>query len=183
MKKVTFIVLLAVLTNLSMFAQGYHPTKALIDKYHSQKGITLASVSKELFNHLLELGQESEIKEINEVRDVIKDIDFLHVMMFDLRRENNPQMFEQFKNDLENLKLDGYSELMTVQETDETVKFFTKKNGEEINELLLLIFEPQQAGFISITGKINLRSIGRISRTMNLQGLENLEKINKSEKK
>jgi len=72
---------------------------------------------------------------------------------------------------------------MMVKEEEEEVKIFTLKEKEEIKELVLLISEPQQAGFISIAGNINLKSIGKIARALNIQGLENLEKINTQEEK
>jgi hypothetical protein len=78
---------------------------------------------------------------------------------------------------LNSVTLKGFTELMTVKESDETVQFMITKNGKNISELLLLINQKDQAGFISITGNIDLKSIAKLSKTMNIKGLENLEKI------
>jgi hypothetical protein len=52
-----------------------------------------------------------------------------------------------------------------------------RKNGKNINELLLIINQPKEAGFISITGNIDLKTIAKLSKSMNIDGMENLDKI------
>ncbi|MFP4470553.1 MAG: DUF4252 domain-containing protein, partial [Bacteroidales bacterium] len=80
------------------------------------------------------------------------------------------------------VKLKDYTELMTVKENNELVRFMIRKDGENINELLLLLNQGDEAGFISITGNIDLKSIAKLSKSMNINGLEQLQRLDKENK-
>jgi hypothetical protein len=91
--------------------------------------------------------------------------------------KGDPAVLEEFKKQLNDVQLKNFTELMTVKESGETVKFMIRKEGKIIKELLLLINQQDEAGFISITGNIDLKSIAKLSKSMNIKGMENLEKI------
>jgi len=44
--------------------------------------------------------------------------------------------------------------------------------------LLLIINGDKEAGFITITGTIDMNTIGKLSKTMNFEGMDNLDKLN-----
>ena len=56
-----------------------------------------------------------------------------------------------------------------------------RKDGKNIKELLLLINQDDEAGFISITGNINLKSIAKLSKTMDIKGLDQLQKMDEED--
>jgi hypothetical protein len=182
MKKVAFILTVIAWFGMTSGAFAQNNTSKMFQKYGSGDGFTVVSINKDLFTLLLELGQETDAKEINEVKDVIKDLENIRILMYDANKGTDPSFLPKFKEELDNMKLTDYGELMMVREQENIVKFMIRKDGDIINELLLLISQPDQAGFISITGKIDVKSIAKISRTMNIQGLENLEKINQEKK-
>lgn len=181
MKKAAFIFTAIAWVGLSMASFAQNPTNNMFKKYGSGDGFTVVSINKDLFTLLLEMGEETDAKEINEVKDVIKDLENIRILMYDANKGTDPSFLPKFKQELEGMKLTDYSELMMVKEQDEEVKFLIRKDGEIINELLLLISQPDEAGFVSITGNINIKSIAKIAKTINVQGLENLEKINQKE--
>ncbi len=182
MKKVTLILSVIAWIGLSSVTFAQSNTNNMFQKYGSGDGFTVVSINKDLFTLLLELGQETDAKEITEVKEVIKDLENIRILMYDAKKGTDPSFLPKFKDELDNMKLTEFSELMMVREQDDIVKFMIRKDGEIINELLLLINQADQAGFISITGKIDVKSIAKIARTINVQGLENLEKINQEEK-
>jgi len=75
-----------------------------------------------------------------------------------------------------------YTNLMEVNESNENIKFYVKKSGPKISELLMIVKEPDETTALSITGEINLNSISKLGKTMHLEGMENLEKIEENQK-
>jgi predicted nucleotidyltransferase len=91
--------------------------------------------------------------------------------------QGDPALLAEFKKQLNDVQLKNFTELMTVKEGGETVKFMIRKDGKIIIELLLLINQEDEAGFISITGNIDLKSIAKLSKSMNIKGMENLQQL------
>jgi hypothetical protein len=79
------------------------------------------------------------------------------------------------------LSLDEYEELMVVKEKDQDIKFLVKEKEDEIVELLLVIGGERNNTLISIRGIIDLKSISRLSKSLNVQGLDELEKIDEKD--
>jgi hypothetical protein len=59
------------------------------------------------------------------------------------------------------------------------VRIWTKdsKSGSVIEELLLIVGSPDSFTLLSLTGKINLENISSLSKTLDIEGAEHLEKI------
>lgn len=165
------------LMSFSVAAQS--PTDELFEQYGSKDGFTTVHVTKELFSLFAEISQESEDAEVQEINDVVSNLDYIRILMFDGSDSTNNDLLEDFKSALNKVQLKDFTELMTVREGDEMVKFMIHKEGKKIKELLLLINQPDEAGFISITGDIDLKSIAKLSKSMNIDGLDELQRLNK----
>ena len=75
-----------------------------------------------------------------------------------------------------------YEELMVVKKKGQDVKFYVLKNGQKISELLMIVGGVDDNALISIQGDIDLKTISKLSKTMKIEGMENLEEIDKGEK-
>ena len=179
MKNVMLSILTVALIATGFNARAQSPTDDLFDKYGAKDGFTTVHVTKELFSLFAEIADESDEADVQEINNVIKGLEHIRILMYDGSDETDVQTVADFKKQLENVQLNNFTELMTVKEGDEMVKFMIHKNGKKIKELLLLINQPMEAGFISITGDIDLKSIAKLSKSMNIKGLENLEKLEK----
>ena len=156
-------------------------TDDLFEKYGTKEGFTTVHITKELFSLFGEIAGESDDDDIQGLNSVINGLDYIRILMYENSNDNkynNPKTFKEFKDDLKKVQLKNFAELMTVSEPGETVKFMIRKDGKKIKELLLLINQEDEAGFISISGNIDLKSISKLSKAMNIGGLEQLEKIN-----
>lgn len=173
----SIVTLALIATGFSVQAQS--PTDDLFEKYGARDGFTTVHVTKELFSLFAEISNESDEAEVQEINEVIKGLEHIRILMYDGSDETDVQTVADFKKQLENVQLNNFTELMTVKEGKEMVKFMIQKNGKNVKELLLLINQPMEAGFISITGDIDLKSIAKLSKSMNIKGLENLEKLDK----
>jgi hypothetical protein len=70
-----------------------------------------------------------------------------------------------------------YEELMSVRDKDKDMKFFIKESGGKISELVMVAGGNEEFMLLSIFGEIDLKQISKISKKMNIDGLENLENI------
>lgn len=177
MKKVvlTLAVVAMVLLTANAFAQS--PSDALFEKYGSKDGFTTVHITKELFTLFTDIAEESDAEEIKEMQDMIKGLDQIRILMYEKNDEGkiDEKMLSEFRNQLSTVKLKDFTELMTVKETSESVKFMILKQDKIIKELFLLIEGTDQAGFISITGNIDMKSIANLSKAMNIKGMEKLK--------
>jgi len=161
-------------------AQG-NGTKVLLDKYSGKDGFTSIEIKKDLFELFAEIDEAAE--EADEVREAMSKLTSINVLMFEPEDKDNKSL-EAFRKELKgNIDLTGYIELMVIKEKDEEVKFLINKKNGKINELLLLIDQADEAGFVSILGDIDMKTISKLSKSMQIKGMENLQKIEEKESK
>jgi len=86
---------------------------------------------------------------------------------------------EKLKKEVDRILEQGkFVELMTVKESNSDAVFMLRKKGDEIIELLLISSEEDQTTLISFFGIIDLQSISKISKAVQIKGMEKFEKIN-----
>ncbi len=180
MKK--FILIIAALTMVSLPLQTFSQstTDALFEKYGAKDGFTTVHITKELFSLFGEIAEDVEGEEVDELKGVIEGLEYIRILMYENSSDNkyaDESTLQDFKDDLNDVQLKNFTELMTVREQDEIVKFMIRKDGKVVRELLLLINQDDEAGFISITGNINLKSIAKLAGMMDIDGLDQLQKI------
>ena len=147
----------------------------LYDKYGGKDGYTTVSISKELFGMFSSI--DSDDPEMKEVKEMMNQLDGIKILMYETKDATDAEL-GKFRGEISKLKTEGYTELMEVKQTDEEVKFLAMKKGDKIGELLLVINGEKQAGFITITGLIDMNTIGKLSKTMNFEGMDKLNKLN-----
>jgi hypothetical protein len=151
---------------------------SLFDKYGGKDGYTTVSISKELFGMFAEM--ETDDADMADVKAMMEQLDGIKVLMYEAKDASDPEL-AKFKGEISKLQVQGYTELMVVKQPDEEVKFLSVKKGDKIGELLLLINGTTEAGFITITGLIDMKTIGKLSKAMNFEGMDKLEELNKEE--
>jgi hypothetical protein len=67
--------------------------------------------------------------------------------------------------------------MMVIKEKDENVRFLVREKDSKVVELLLLVGSPDESVMISIQGDIDMKNISKITKSLNIEGMENLEKI------
>jgi hypothetical protein len=80
---------------------------------------------------------------------------------------------------MRDLPVDKYEELMVIKESGQDLKFLIREENNKIVELLL-VGGGKDAGdnvLISIRGDIDMKNISKISKAFNVEGLDNLEKM------
>lgn len=167
MKKITFAVLLIFTSTLLLGQKS--PVDRLFEKYSGKEGYTSVFISKYMFSLFSSINPDD--KELNQAVSGLSSIKILAT--------EAPMKGINFHNDImKELPSKDYKELMVIKEKDQDLKFLVKEVGGKIVELLLIVGGKDNA-LICIQGEdINLKNISNISRSMKIDGLENLEKIN-----
>jgi hypothetical protein len=184
MKKLILMIAALVMVSLPLQTFSQSTTDALFEKYGAKDGFTTVHITKELFSLFGEIAEDAEGDDIDDLKEVVDGLEYIRILMYENSADNkyaDETTLTSFKNDLNDVQLKNFAELMTVREQDEVVKFMIRKDGKVIKELLLLINQDDEAGFISITGNINLKSIAKLSKTMDIKGLEQLQKMDESD--
>jgi hypothetical protein len=72
---------------------------------------------------------------------------------------------------------------MVVKEGPDITKFLIRQKGDVISELLVVTGGPGGNSLISIKGDLNLKSISELSKTVDIQGLNSLDELEKKNPK
>jgi len=80
--------------------------------------------------------------------------------------------------------MNKYTELMSVNGEDGKINFLASqdKNGK-IRELLMIIHGGDETMIMSLTGLIDMKTIAEISKSMNMKGMSDLQKLSEEKKK
>ncbi|MGC9373719.1 MAG: DUF4252 domain-containing protein [Bacteroidales bacterium] len=167
MKRISIIIAILIfpfLTNAQDFVDQ------LIGKYQKKKGFTTVVVNKNLFDIVAAMDENDE--DLQQMKGMIDNIRII-AMEDDL----NPENINFYQEIINQVDTKSYQELMTVKETDNDVVFYAKYAGNDIEELLLIAGGKDENAVISIKGKINLKEMASLSKSVHMKGFEHLEAL------
>ena len=172
MKK--FIITLLTVVFLAPFTQAQESvTEKLYEKYSGKDGFTTVHITKELFSMIAQMKFEGDnAEEMNKMKESMANLQFIRIVMYENGTDDNKN-FNAFKKDLKAFDLEGFSELMVVDDKDEKIRFVARQEGDIFKEFLVLIESDDEAGFISIFGDIDFETISKVSQTMGLEHMGN----------
>jgi hypothetical protein len=173
MKKMFLTILMIAAVQFS-FGQT-NPTDKLFEQYNGADGFTTVHISQELFGMFAQLDDADE--DMKEIKSMMSQLKYIRILMYEAE-DGSQAALDDFRKEMKAFDLDGYVELMVVKEKDEEVRFMALKNGDRISELLMIIDEPGEAGFISIVGDIDINTVSKLSKTMGMEGMDKLDKLN-----
>ncbi len=182
MKKGLFSILIAFCCFVST-SFGQSPVDDLFDKYSEKDGFTTVYITKYMFELFRGDQSEKDVKagnEADEFMDVVSKLDEIKILTCDDAKINKNLNF--YKSVMKELPRNEFKDLMVVSEKNNKVRFVIKEKGRVISELLMVVTSPTNNTIISITGEIDLKSISKISKSMKIKGLENLDKIKDKKK-
>jgi hypothetical protein len=79
-----------------------------------------------------------------------------------------------FKRDI---KRENFDELMIVRDGDSDINFLIKEKRGKINELLLVVDEPDDFTIVNISGEIDLKTIAKVTENLDIKGAKHLDKL------
>ena len=169
MKRIILLVLFA--TALFEARSQNSAVDKLFDKYSGKDGYTSVFISKYMFSMFSDVDPEN--KEFN---DIVGKLNSIKILASDDDHAHDGVNF--YQEIISELPMKDYKELMVVKEKDQELKFLVKDVNGTITELLLIVGGKTDNALICIQGdNINLKNIAKLSKSMKINGLENLEKI------
>ena len=178
MKTKTLITVMSLILGFTALSRAQSPADALFDKYSGQDGFTSVYIT----NHMFELFANIDTKEDKDgFLELVKNLNCIKIISMEDDSTAKAPKVNFFKELMANFPEGKYEELMVVKKKDQDVKFYIMKKGEKISELLMIVGGVKDNALISIQGDIDLKTISKLSKTMNIQGMENLEDIEEDE--
>jgi hypothetical protein len=151
-------------------AQGDAISK-FFTKYQNDETFSQVNMSSKMFSLMANL--EVENAEDQEIVNMISKLKGLRI----LAKEEARNSRELYKEALSMIPTKEFEELMTVRDKDKDMKFFIKESGGKISELVMIAGGNEEFMLLSLFGEIDLKQVSKISKKMNIDGLEQLENI------
>jgi len=168
MKKIIIVIAMAALPALG-FSQ--------FDKYEDMDNVSAVVVNQSMFRLLSNIDVEVDEPEAQDFMDIAKSLKNLKVFITE-DKSISADMMKTMNQYLRSAKLE---ELMRVKDKDANVKFYIKNGKDEnhVSELLMFVTGIDKVDvevngrkfetvLLSLTGDIDLRKIGSLTKKMNL---------------
>ncbi len=170
-----FVTLAIMLTWSSLLmAQGKVVTK-YFDQFENDEKFVKVSISSKMFSMFTDLESGSEAEE--EFLKAISKLKGLKMVVGDSVPDAAGKLYSQAVNDV---KKAGFEELMSVKDAEENLYFSVMDEGGKITELMMVAGGREKFVVLSLFGEIDLKSIARMAREMQVDGLQPLEKLDEN---
>lgn len=173
MKKLAILIAIAI-TPVLVSAQN------TFDVFENEREVSSVVVTKNMFKLLSQLDLESNDPEAKEYLELVNNLDNIKIYSTE-NKEVAERMDAAVATYLsESPKL---SELMRVKDDGKNIKFYSKegKSDNFVSELLMHltgnIDGKDRTMIMSITGKIDLKKISKLTSDLNIPGSEELKNI------
>jgi hypothetical protein len=147
----------------------------VVNKYFNQfednEEFVKVSLSSKMFSMMAELEPGSD--EEKEFLEAVKKLKGMKIVAAD-STANSAKLYEQAKKDIQGA---GFEELMSVMDAEENFQFSIKEKGNTIEELIMVAGGKKRFAIISLYGEIDLKSISKIARSMNVGPMSELSKL------
>ena len=170
------IIVLAVGMMIAVQLNAQDAISKFFGKYESDTDFTHVSITSRMFG--LFTNMEMETKEDQEVMDAISKLKGLKI----LAKENTTKGKELYNEAFSLIPKTEYDELMSVRDEDKDMKFMIKEKDGKISELLMVMGGNNEFFILTLFGEIDLKQISKISKAMDIDGLEGLEKLDGNKK-
>jgi hypothetical protein len=166
MKKIIIVAFIA-------FAGSAYSQNA-IEKYFSyldqDTGITKVTVNSKMFE--LFSYMEPENKEEEELKEAISNLESMKVIVKEDAKNPEALFKEAIKKPGKEFEL-----LMEVDQDEEHFYFLINEKNGIVAELLMIGNSDGEFIILSLTGEIDLKQLSSLSRQLNIDHMEHLEKI------
>lgn len=185
MKKMMLRLVCLAFLMVPVLTNAQSPIDKVFEKYAGQDGFTTVNISKEMFQMLMQMGQ-SDTKDTNmvEMKKMMEQLTSLKVLTFSFDSAKIVKAVSVYNEFAGVFPAGSYKELMSINEGRQNIKFMTKQDAAgKINEMVMLMKDKTEVAVLSLTGVIDLATVSKLSKGMNIHGMENLKKMGNPHKK
>ncbi len=146
-------------------------------KYQGDESFSQVTISGKMFSMMANLSGNTE-----EEKAMINSISKIKGLKI-LSKSETRNSRELYKEAISMIPTNSFEELMSIRDKDKDMKFFTKESGGKISELVMVMGGNEEFMVLTLFGEIDLKDISKIGKSVNIDGLENLEKVKDGKKK
>jgi len=171
-----FLLIIGILFYVQGMAQDDVISK-YFSEYERRDDFTTIIITSRMFELIAQIP-ESEKEE--DVMNVIRKLNGLKI----LTSSEYPKRGELSKKATKIIEDQGFEELMIIKEGEEEIKFMIDEKDGHIREFVMLIAEDENGDFflMSMTGNLDLNDISKLSKTLDIDGFDQLEKVDNNNK-
>jgi hypothetical protein len=175
MKKIVLILIIAVIAWIPFIMNAQTTIDKLYEKYAGKPDFTSINISPEMFSLLASLDTEDSTENAKESQEVMEQLTGLKMLVYEPKGEANSNFIKEIKS---TIPMNEFSELMSVDSEGETVKFLIKKRKDnKISEMMMIVQNKDEVVIMSMTGILDMSTISSISKSLNINAMDNLEKL------
>ncbi len=182
MKKFSIIIIMFVMALLPQMTSAQTAIDHLYSKYAGKAGFTSINISPAMFQLLSGINSSDSSPQAQKALDAMKQLKSLKMLVYEpVDSTKVPAFYQEIKRVV---PMSKYTELMSVDGADGKIKFLASetKNGK-IKELLMIVDGPHSTMIMSLVGLIDMQTIGQISKSLNMKGMSDLQKLSEDKKK
>jgi hypothetical protein len=175
-KALKSVLIMVLVLPLFSFAQK-SAVDSFFSKYSDQEGYTSVEVSKGLFELFAEI--DADDPEFEDFKKAVSGLESLKLIAYSTEK-GNQETKEKFHQDiLSSIPLKDYKELMVIKDSDANINFYAKNNQQVITDMIMIVNGKDEAVLLSLNGNIDLNYVAKLGKSMNLEGMDYLEKMKK----
>jgi hypothetical protein len=178
MKKLSLLVLVVMMALVPSMTKAQSAIDGLYEKYAGKAGFTSINISPEMFNMMSGFTMNDSSQDAQAAMNAIKQIKSLKMLVYKPVDSTKVEGFYAIIK--KNVPTSGFKDLMTIDSHGSNLKFLAHQDANgKIRELLMIVRGNHEAMVMSLTGLIDMKTIGEISKSMNIQGMGDLQKLDK----
>ncbi len=164
------LVLFVFVVSLALTAGAQNFVECFRQKYGEREDFTVVNISQKMLQMVALAADEKD-------QALLKNLTGLKV----ITTEKQPEVYYTDAIKMLTEKEGNMEELMSVKEKEEDVRMFTREEKGIVSELVIIVKEKANFVLIGITGDIDLQQMAGLSKSLQVNGLEQLEKIQKKQ--
>ena len=161
---------------------GFMQAQDAIDKYFNQyadnPNFTSIVVSSKMFELFANIQTDSP--DNSDFKEAIKGLKGIRILSYD-QNDFADATVTDYKNALKKVGPE-YEVLMSIDDKDEKLRFYILEKNEVINELFMIVGGKGNLFLMSLVGDIDLARMSRLSKKMNINGMNYLENLDENKK-
>ncbi len=174
---ITLVMLPASLLAQNKYKEAQSEFNTLYEMYAGKDGFTSINISPDMFKFLGAIDMNDSSEDAKDTQDIMQQLVGLKMLVYSKPEGSSGSDF--YKDVNKTITVKDYTELMTVNDKDSDIRFLVKKSGKDkISELLMIVKGEDEVLVMSMVGDIDMNTISDLSNSLNMKGMEHLEKIN-----
>jgi hypothetical protein len=161
---------------VSLGAMSQSIIDKMFDKYSGTEGYTSVYISKYMFDMFR--NNDADAKTQEDLGQIMSKLNCIKILATD-DDPSTPAPVNLYQEVMKVLPPSTYKEIMVIKDKDQNVKFYAREVKGKVVELLMIVGGKDENVLISIQGDIDMKNISKLANSLNVEGMENLEKMKK----